>query len=526
MPGLPAHVHPAVHAVVAAQQTLSATARAAFLAREHASEKRLGSVSVLFMSSRLFIPAHATVLHFVFLAVVHDADDRITQTAHPTPRDMLERLRNGVKVHWDSMAADAEHHYRTCGRCQHVAAGSQPVKVGRMGQFLYAAPNHVVYIDIIGELPSCKRRNPLDPTGMLQEYRYLFILVDAYSRLALGVPATHKSSDAAVASYRQWCTYYGIPRVMRSDCDKAFAADSFRAALAVTGSKHDQLPPHSPQQRSIQERGNHPLLDTTRRVGGLAIREWIDYFPLMFQWRNTSANRHFGLSPHRMFFSRQPYFAYERLGINDVGYVTPNDLANVCAALDVWIGTAAAASSAAVAAQYDSERDPPPTYASGDTVLLHFPTQESKINTAYKGPFEVLGPSASVHSDPGTYYRCRDMVQGIEYDAVHVERMKRFDMSRTTLEAQAARQLPSRDFDIVVGIDAHRMNEAHGHLEFCIRFYSGYRAWQLYPDVCKLDVVTRYVAAHSLDVRKRTPAQQLLRLSGQHVAPRQASRRS
>ena len=40
-----------------------------------------------------------------------------------------------------------------------------------MGQFLYAAPNHVVYIDIIGDHPTCKRRNPLYPTGMLQEYR-------------------------------------------------------------------------------------------------------------------------------------------------------------------------------------------------------------------------------------------------------------------------------------------------------------------------------------------------------------------
>jgi len=526
VPGLPANVHPAVHAVVAAQQTLSAAARAAFLARDHASERRLGSVSVLFMASRLFIPAHATVLQFVFLAVVHDADDRITQTAHPTPRDILERLRNGVKVHWDSMAADAERHYKTCGRCQHVAAGTQPVKVGRLGQFLYAAPNHVVYIDIIGELPTCKRRNPLDPTGVLQEYKYLFILVDAYSRMTLGVPATHKSADAAVACFRQWCTYYSTPRVIRSDCDKAFASDSFRAALAVAGTIHDQMPPHSPHQRAIEERGNHPDLDILRRVGGLAISEWVDDFPLMIQWRNTSANRHFGLCPYRMYFSRQPFFAYERLGINDVGHTTPNDLANVCAALDVWISTAAAVASAAVAAQYDSEREAPPTYAPGDKVLVYFPSTPNKLVTPYKGPMDIIGPAASVHSVPGTYYRCRDLVQGIEYEAVHVERLKRFDMSRTTIEAQAARQLPSRDFDIVVGIDAHRMHEAHGHLEFCIRFYSGYRAWQLYPDVCKLDIVVRYVAEHKLDVRKRTPAQQLVRLSGQHVAPRQAPRRS
>ena len=351
------------------------------------------------------------------------------------------------------------------------------------------------------------------------------MLVDAYSRLTLGIPATHKSSDAAVACYRQWCTYYGIPRIVRSDCDKAFDSDSFHAAIGVAGSVHDQLPPYTPHQRALQERGNAPISDAFRRMGGAAVTEWIDFHPTVFQWRNSCANRSFGLSPYRMFTSRHPFAAYERYGIDDVTYVTPNDLANICAAIDVWIGTAAAASSAAVAAQYDSERDAPPTYATGDTVLVWFPDRETKLDTTYRGPMEVLSATPSLHSVAGTYYRCRDLVQGIEYEAIHVERLKPFDMSRTSLEAQAARQLQSRDYDIVVAVDGHRMNEVHGHFEFCIRFYSGYRAWQLYPDVCKLDIIVKYVAEHSLDVRRRTPAEQLQRLTGQKAAPRPAPKR-
>jgi hypothetical protein len=103
-------------------------------------------------------------------------------------------------------------------------------------------------------------------------------------------------------------------------------------------------------------------------------------------------------------------------------------------------------------------------------------------------------------------------------------------MSRTNLTEQAARQLPSRDFGIVVAVDGHRMNETHGLYEFCIRFYSGYRAWQLFPAVSKLDVVRDYVAAQSLDTRQRTPAQQFARLTGRTIpagtsrpAPRRAA---
>lgn len=152
-------------------------------------------------------------------------------------------------------------------------------------------------------------------------------------------------------------------------------------------------------------------------------------------------------------------------------------------------------------------------FCPGDTVLVYFPDRENKCHTFFRGPFSVL----EAVGGSGNYYSVRDLVQLNEY-VVHVERMKPFDMSRTSIQEQAARQLPSRDFGIVVAVDAHRMNEVHGLPEFCIRFYSGYRAWQLYTSVSKLDVVKQYVADHHLDTRRRTPAQQFARLTGQTPA--------
>ena len=204
-------------------------------------------------------------------------------------------------------------------------------------------------------------------------------------------------------------------------------------------------------------------------------------------------------------------FAYDRLGLNDVSPVDPNELANLCAAMDVQIRTASAVSSAQVAAQYDSERSPAPVYTVGEHVLVYFPDRPNKTHTYYRGPFIVLSPADS----DGNYYNVRDAIQHNVYK-VHVERLKHFDMSRTSLVEQAQRQLPSGDFGIVVACDSHRMNEAHGLYEFCIRFYSGYRAWQLYTSVHQLDTVKAYIALHNLNTRQRTPLQQTARLTGQH----------
>ena len=505
--GLPANVHLVVHHVVSAQQSLSAAARAAFLKRDYASEKRLGSVMVLLLAGRLFVPASAALAQLVYLSSVHDA-------YHSTAADMISRLRLGAKVQWDSMVADAERYCASCGSCQHVAAGVKPLAVGRMTSFLYPRPNHTLLIDFFGPLDECVGASPFDATGTKLEYRYIITLVDGYSRFALFIPSTHKSAAAAAAAFRHWCFVFNAPSVVRSDSDAAFLSEEFRAVLASAGSAPDPVPPYTHHSMGLLERVHKPLADALRRLGGHATSEWIDFIGLIAQWRNTSVNRDLGISPHEAMFCRPPAFAYDRLGISEVTSVTPNELANLSAAVDVLVRSSAAVSSSLVAAQYDSERSAPPTYRSGDKVLVYFPDRDNKCLTFYRGPFEVLSAADDDGHTPGNYYNVRDVVQLREY-RVHVERLKPFDDSRTSLPEQQARQLESREFGIVAGVDAHRMNEAQGLYEFCIRFYSGYRAWQLYPFVQKLDVVKAYVAEHGLNVRKQTPDAQFARLTGQ-----------
>ena len=506
--GLPPNVHPLVHSVIAAQQAMSPSDRAAFLKRPHAVEKRFGTVLTLYVSGRLYIPPSADAVRTAYLAAVHDI-------VCAREGDMLERLRNSVKVFWDSMAVDAAAYRKTCGRCQHASAGTQPVAVGTMQSHLYSAPNDTLFMDIYGPLQDCVRRSPFDLTGALHTYRYIFSLTDGYSRLTAWLPSTHKSAEAAVAAFTHWTSWYGIPRIVRTDADVVFASSVFRKALAQAGSIHDPVPPYTHHQMGLLERTHAVLGNLIRILGGHAVSEWVDHLPVIIAWKNSCMNRSLGVSSYEAFFSRPPTFAYDRLGINSVSSVTPNELSNICAAQDLCIRTSASVATAHSAAYYDSSRLAPPVFNPGDTVLVYFEDRPTKSHTYYRGPFVVLSPADL----SGNYYTVRDMVQLTEY-TVHVERMKPFDMSRTTLAEQAQRQLPSSEYLIVTGVDGHRMNELHGQLEFCVRYYSGNRAWRLYPDVQNLDVVKQYVAEHKLNTRKQTPSQQYARL----VRPSRASK--
>ena len=207
--GLPANTHPIVHTFIYEQQHMSAGARAEILRRAHAYEKRLGDVQALYIAGRLYIPAGSSDIHRYYLNAVHCI-------AHASDIDMVVRLRNRVKVCWDSMAADAARFYASCGQCQHGAAGSRPMPVGRMSPFLYPHPNRTYFVDFFGPLPPCKRASPLDPTGAVHEYLYLVSLVDGNSRFALYLRSTHKSAAVAAYQYNTWCAICGPPERVRT----------------------------------------------------------------------------------------------------------------------------------------------------------------------------------------------------------------------------------------------------------------------------------------------------------------------
>ena len=128
--------------------------------------------------------------------------------------------------------------------------------------------------------------------------------------------------------------------------------------------------------------------------------------------RNSVVNRDLGVCPFEAYFCCKPTFSCDQLSIKDVAQVNPNDFANLCAAMDVCLRTAAAVASSQVTAQDDRERSPPPTHRPGDYVLVYFPDRESKCLTYYRGPFQILAADDAA----GNYYSVIDCIQKNECD--------------------------------------------------------------------------------------------------------------
>ena len=101
----------------------------------------------------------------------------------------------------------------------------------------------------------------------------------------------------------------------------------------------------------LLERVHKPLADALRKLDANATTEWVELLPVIMSWRNSSVNRDLGVCPHEGFFGRKPSFAYDRLSTDDVVSVTPNELANVCAAVDVLVRVLASSSAAMVTAR-------------------------------------------------------------------------------------------------------------------------------------------------------------------------------
>jgi hypothetical protein len=185
--------------------------------------------------------------------------------------------------------------------------------------------------------------------------------------------------------------------------------------------------------RWLLERVHKPLADFLRKMCSHASADWADFIPTMTAWRWSAINRSLGMCPYEAFFCRKPQFAYDRLGPSEVCSVTPNELANISACIDVLISTAAVVSSARVAAQYDKERDTPPRYLPSDTVSVYVPNQEQKLLTDCD---TAVRSESSLRQTHAATTHVQDTIPFNNYED-YVERIKTFDMARTSLEEQA-----------------------------------------------------------------------------------------
>lgn len=137
-------------------------------------------------------------------------------------------------------------------------------------------------------------------------------------------------------------------------------------------------------------------------------------------------------------------------------------------------------------------------FSPGDRVLLHRPYTAHKLASHWSGPHTIVRRLAD--------YLVRDYFMGSEH-AMHVSRLQRFNMSRTTEDQIAAMNVDEGWF-IPASVLGHRVRDPDGVLELQIRWAALDQeedSWELATNVEHVSLVADYMRGHGLQ-SGRVPA--------------------
>jgi transposase InsO family protein len=429
------------------------------------------------VGAELIIPANNKELKSDLLHVAHEG------CGHGGQKQTAERLRR-ARVSWVGMQADVRKHVASCPPCQRAKAPPSTVASGTLTPRLSTGPFERVVVDYLGPIPASASGN-----------KYILSIVDPFTRwveLRATAEATGETTVAVLERALLW--RHGAPSEIQTDGGSHFVNKDVTALCNKTGIEHHVTLPYHPQSNGVAERKNQDIMAGIRVRTGVNFSTWDECVPEV-QWHvNTALNRDIGMSPFQALFGHAPRTLLE----SKVGSVSAVD--TVAALRELIVGAQARAlaqqtdAALGTKASYDAEHKPQ-VYHVGDSVLvMHRDGQrEHKLATVWRGPSKVRA-----RLDENSY-EVTDVLLG-NSRRVHVTRMRPFDMTRTTEEAEAVAAAPEGTY-IVKEILGH---EWRGNELAVLVWWKGYpkaeATWQEASTLGAILVYQLYCELHTLPV--------------------------
>jgi hypothetical protein len=287
-------------------------------------------------------------------------------------------------------------------------------------------------------------------------YRYILVMVDAFSRWVEAVPLCNKSATTvAGAIMRTWIVRYGVMESLHSDNGLEFENTIMRHLCEWTGAVKTHTTPYHPQGNGAVERMNRTLKEIVTCLCRDHGSSWSDELPFALWAVRNCISQATGHSPYHVLFGKpMPMpFDYE---VNETAdpksatlyteYVT--ELVRKVGRLHTQIAEANKLQQSRAKTKYDQhslER----TFQPGDLVLareLRLPSDQStgeKFYPKWRGPYEVI-----VAFTPHTYL-LRKREDRTELTA-HVNTLKPFHTPEGLTDDTDADTLPAwyRELDM------------------------------------------------------------------------------
>ena len=165
----------------------------------------------------------------------------LAHEGHPGMDRMKQRLR--TKVWWPRIDSEVEKFVKACPSCLAVSRPPSPVPITPTQ--LPCRPWEYVAMDFLGPLPSGK---------------YVFVIIDYFSRFMEVFFSTSTSSESTLKLLWQTFSRHGFPCRAKTDNATNFVSRNLEDFFATYGIAHITSPPLWPQANGEVERQNRSLL--------------------------------------------------------------------------------------------------------------------------------------------------------------------------------------------------------------------------------------------------------------------------
>ena len=339
---------------------------------------------------------------------------------------------------WPGMETDIRTFLRSCSTCQHVK--SAPTNMtAPLCPIPACKPFERVSIDLMG---------PMAPS---RGYRYILVLVDAFSRWVEAVPLCNKSAETvALAILRTWIARFGVMQSLHSDNGLEFENAIIHNICEWTGVTKTHTTPYHPQGNGAVERMNRTLREMLTCLCKDFRTTWSDELPFALWAVRSCISRATGHSPFHVLFGRPMAMPFD-YATHDTSGDTPVPLYNDYVVklishlqkLHARIKESISTDQLKMTLQHDKD-SLDRSFSPGELVLVreqHPPSDLApgeKFYERWRGPYEVL-----VAFKPTTY-ALRHRSDGTEMTA-HLDIIKAFHQPPTTFDDVISPQFPDID---------------------------------------------------------------------------------
>ena len=296
--------------------------------------------------------------------------------SHCNARELYARVIRAKKF-WLNLRTACEEFVLSCPECQKntiVKRGYHP-----QVSILANLPMDHFLIDLMGPLPESNN------------YKYLLVGVDVFSRFIFLKPLVDKTAQAvAVALYSIFCLF-GHPKILQSDNGGEFVNEILTALTNLYGWDHRRISPYYPQANGLVERAVGISIDFIRKNIDESINWVLEIEKIQLKINQRTSSVHNSI-PFDVMFSR-PLNEFRVFSDVETVEASSDLVSSRLRSITEIVYPSLAYKEERAAALRNSHWNKRHTlieFPSGTCVMAKNMTPNSKFDSRYLGPFRVV----------------------------------------------------------------------------------------------------------------------------------------